>query len=440
MSFRRLPRLFRLDRRKLIDIIREVLPDLVGGPSRETGFAGGRTAALGRLAVIDPAAYGRSRNFLDGAVTGLSPWIRHGVLSLAEVRDHALARVARSEDAEKLVSELGWRDYWRRVHARLGDAIGRDLEPPAATHRSPRLDRIPQDVLSASTGMPCIDAFVHQLHETGWLHNHARMWLASWLVHVRGVRWQAGADWFLEHLLDGDPASNHLSWQWVAGTFSAKPYLFNRENLERYSRGAYCHTCPLLGRCDVEGSYEDLAAKLFHPATAAEARPSLQIKATPAWRVASPAPSAGPTLVWLTLDSASEFGPAAAAFAESPRIFAIDPAWLESERPAFKRLLFLFECLAEIPNLSVVLGDPGEAVAAEADSVGAGCVAVADTPCPRSRTHAEAIGRKVHVEVVPWPRFVDDRRVDDLTRFSRYWRKVEKSAMTPGGDRSGPPA
>ena len=440
MPIERLPPLHGLDRTSLVAVIRKSLPGLTGEPSRDGAFVGGTAAAAARLAAIDPAAYGRSRNFLDGAVTGLSPWIRHGVLSLAEVRDHALARVAHPEDAEKLVSELGWRDYWRRVHARLGDAISRDLEPPAATPRSPRLDRMPEDVLSASTGMPCIDAFVRQLHETGWLHNHARMWLASWLVHVRGVRWQAGADWFLEHLLDGDPASNHLSWQWVAGTFSAKPYLFNRENLERYSGGAHCRTCPLLGRCDVEGSYEDLAARLFHPATAAEVRPSLQIKATPAWRVTSPASSGGPTLVWLTLDSASESGPAAAAFAESPRIFAVDPAWLESERPTLKRVLFLFECLAEISNLSVVLGDPGEAVAAEAESVGAGRVAVADTPCPRSRTHAEAIGRRVHVEVVPWPRFVDDRRVDDLTRFSRYWRKVEKSAMTPGGDRSGPPA
>ncbi len=440
MPFRRLPSLLGLDRASLLALIRESLPHLPGEPSGDDGFVGGRRAASARLATIDPAAYGRSRNFLDGAVTKLSPWIRHGVLSLAEIRDRAMARVERPEDAEKLVSELGWRDYWRRVHARLGDAIGRDLEPPAATPRNPRLDRMPQDVLSASTGMPCVDAFVRQLHETGWLHNHARMWLASWLVHVRGVRWQAGADWFLEHLLDGDPASNHLSWQWVAGTFSAKPYLFNRENLERYSGAAHCRTCPLLGRCDVEGSYEDLAARLFHPATAAEARPSLKIKPTPVWQVASSAPSAGPALAWLTLDSASESGPAAAAFPQSPRIFVLDPAWLESERPTLKRVLFLFECLAEIPNLTVVLGDPGEAVAAEAESVGAGRVAVADTPCPRSRTHAEAIGRRVHVEVVPWPRFVDDRRVDDLTRFSRYWRKVEKSAMTPGGDRSVPPA
>ncbi len=438
MPFHRLPTPRGLDRQALVAMIRAALPDSPGDPSGDGGLVGGRSVAVARLATIDPAAYGRSRNFLDGAVTGLSPWIRHGVLSLAEVRDHALAQVGRPEDAEKLVSELGWRDYWRRVHARLGESISRDLEPPAARPRRPPIDRMPADVLSASTGMPCIDAFIRQLHETGWLHNHARMWLASWFVHVRGVRWQVGADWFLEHLLDGDPASNHLSWQWVAGTFSAKPYLFNRENLERYSAGAYCRTCPLLGRCDVEGSYEDLAAKLFDPTPAAEARPSLKIPAAPAWHVASPAPADAPPLVWLTLDSASDASPAATAFPDAPRLFVLDPAWLEAERPTLKRLVFLFECLAEIPNLSVVVGDPGEAVVAEAGSVGAGRVAVADTPCPLTRRQADRIGRNIHVEIVPWPRFCDDRRVDDLTRFSRYWRRVEKSAMTPGHGRAGP--
>ena len=98
---------------------------------------------------------------------------------------------------------------------------------------------------------------------TGWLHNHARMWMAAWLVHWRKVHWKAGADWFLEHLLDGDPASNHLSWQWVASTFSHKPYFFNRDNLERYSNGRFCKTCPSADHCPFEGSYDHLENKLF---------------------------------------------------------------------------------------------------------------------------------------------------------------------------------
>ena len=208
------------------------------------------------------------------------------------VRDAAVARVARLEQAEKLISELGWRDYWRQVHASLGDRIHADIEPPAAARRLPgSIDAVPADVLAANTGMACIDAFVRRLHDTGWLHNHERMWLASWLVHTRGVRWQAGADWFLEHLLDGDPASNHLSWQWIAGTFSAKPYLFNRENLETFTSGVHCRGCPLLGRCDVEAATDDLAAKLF--SSQPTPREPLRIRPAPPWRPGSGAQGAG---------------------------------------------------------------------------------------------------------------------------------------------------
>jgi deoxyribodipyrimidine photo-lyase len=227
----RLDQLLGLRGEALASRIAEVLPDVGAAPCppfSPPSLRGGRAAAVERLAGIEPLAYAQTRNHVAGAVTMLSPWIRHGVLSLAEVRDAALAKATRPEDALKLVSELGWRDYWRQVHDAIGDAILTDIEPPAATPRRQPVDRMPDDVLEARTGMACIDAFVRRLHDTGWLHNHERMWLASWLVHVRGVHWRAGADWFLRHLLDGDPASNHLSWQWIAGTFSAKPYLFNR--------------------------------------------------------------------------------------------------------------------------------------------------------------------------------------------------------------------
>ena len=381
-----------------------------------------------QLEAIDPLAYGRTRNHVDGAVTRLSPWIRHGVLSLAEVRDAALARVADPAQAAKLVSELGWRDYWRQVHLAVGDAIHDDLEPPAAPWRRPLLEAIPDDVREARTGMACIDAFVHRLHDTGWLHNHERMWFASWLVHVRGVHWRAGADWFLEHLLDGDPASNHLSWQWVAGTFSAKPYLFNRENLEAFTSGMHCRTCPVFGGCDVEGSYDDLTARLFAARDQPAARPPLRIR--PA---VSPPPSPAPRrpLVWLTLDSASSTSPAAAALPEAPRLFVLDPAWLRGERPSLKRLVFLCECLADVPGIEVFLGDPQAVVPARAAALGCDGVAVAETPCPRIRRTIDAIRGTQPVAVIPWPRFCDRSRVRDLGRFSRYWQQVSASALRP---------
>jgi len=439
-----------LDRQPLVEQLAAAFPDAACSESdgesdgeiaaaRDLAVRGGREAALAVLDRIDPEAYAHTRNHVAGAVTGLSPWIRHGVVSLAEVRDAALERVARPEQAEKLVSELAWREYWRQVQAALGAGIEADIEPPAAvSRRSSSGDALPADVRTASTGMRCIDAFVRRLHDTGWLHNHERMWLASWLVHVRGVRWQEGAAWFLRHLLDGDPASNHLSWQWVAGTFAAKPYIFNRENLETYTSGVHCRPgghatpCPLLGHCDVEGTYEELAARLFVDGGPPGPRPAPTIRPAASFGGSTAGPAPRP-LVWLTLDAAAETSPAAVAYPGQPRLFVIDPAWLAAERPTLKRLVFLFECLADVRELTVVVGDPRAEVPAAARRLGCGSVAVADTPCPRVRAAAAAIGADGPLEVVAWPPLCDRRRVTDLGRFSRFWNKVRGSALRPTG-------
>ena len=227
---------------------------------------GGRQAAEATLARVQPSRYAKSRNHLDGAVTGLSPYIRHGVLSLAEVRDAVFQAIRRREDGSKLINELGWRDFWQRMWLDLGDGIHEDQEAFKTGHDASSYAReLPDDVREGRTGLACMDGFRDDLVTNGWLHNHARMWMAAWLVHWRRVHWKAGADWFLEHLLDGDPASNHLSWQWVASTFSHKPYFFNRENLERYSSGRYCSSCPSANTCPFDGSYDQLENQLFTP-------------------------------------------------------------------------------------------------------------------------------------------------------------------------------
>ncbi len=252
------------NRDELIAYICEQFPAAVDQDNHISEIVGGRTAAEVALQKVDPNQYGRSRNFLSGKVTRLSPYIRYGVLSLAEVRDFALSKVQNQDDAEKLINELGWRDYWQRLYAAKGDAIWQDREDYktgyAADTYAPEL---PADVEQGTSGMACIDGFSQQLRETGYLHNHQRMWMAAYLIHWRHIRWQVGARWFLTHLLDGDPASNNLSWQWVASTFSHKPYFLNRENLEKYTNGAYCKGCPLYGKCDFEGSYEQIEQRLF---------------------------------------------------------------------------------------------------------------------------------------------------------------------------------
>ena len=194
-------------------------------------------AAQSRIKAVRPTAYARTRNALDGAVSGLSPYITHGFVSLKDV----LSGVASHQTIDvqgKFVFELGWRAFFRHVWQHRGNTILRSL------HEGPLPDcaysrELPTDIRQGCTGVPVIDEAVRTLYATGTLHNHARMWLASYVVHVRKVHWRAGADWLYGHLLDGDLASNHLSWQWVAGTGSAKPYLFNAENVARYAPASW---------------------------------------------------------------------------------------------------------------------------------------------------------------------------------------------------------
>ena len=252
------------NRDELIAYLREQFPNAAERDDHISETVGGRKAAEKLLKQVNPVDYAKTRNSLTGAVTRLSPYIRYGVLSLREVRDNVLEKVQDPNDASKLINELGWRDYWQRLYEKLGDRIWEDQEEYKTGYTpTDYADKLPADITVGTTGMVCIDNFSHELRKTGYLHNHIRMWLAAYIVHWQRIRWQAGAKWFLEHLLDGDPASNNMSWQWVASTFSHKPYFFNRENLERYSEGVYCRQCPLYGHCDFEGSYEELEQRLF---------------------------------------------------------------------------------------------------------------------------------------------------------------------------------
>lgn len=252
------------DRDELIAYIREQFPQAAQRDEQISETIGGRKAAVQVLQKINPVAYAKTRNLLTGAVTRLSPYIRYGVLSLREIKDYVLDQVENPQDASKLINELGWRDYWQRLYGKLGNDIWQDQEEYKTGYApSEYAPNLPSDIIEGSTRMLCIDSFSRELRSTGYLHNHIRMWLAAYTVHWRRIRWQAGAKWFLQHLLDGDPASNNMSWQWVASTFSHKPYFFNRENLERYTKGIYCQQCPLYGHCDFEGSYEELEQRLF---------------------------------------------------------------------------------------------------------------------------------------------------------------------------------
>ncbi len=221
-------------------------------------FAPTLAAARARIAAVRPAAYARTRNALDGAVSGLSPYITHGFVTLADVLAGVTSRQT-LDVQHKFVYELGWRAYFRHVWQHRGDGILQSLHEGLLPDDA-YTPELPVDIRQACTGVPVVDEAVRTLYATGMLHNHARMWLASYVVHVRKVHWRAGADWLYGHLLDGDLASNHLSWQWVAGTGSRKPYLFNADNVARYAPASW-HSPGSV----VDTSYEALDAMARRP-------------------------------------------------------------------------------------------------------------------------------------------------------------------------------
>lgn len=251
-----------LNKAGLAALAQNLSPHLNADDQQVSSISGGYEDATERLGWADPVAYAKTRNHLDGSVTQLSPFIRHGVLSLSHVRDVILEAVGNASDAEKMVQQLAWRDYWQRLYKAYGSQIWDDLEEyKTGFSAADYSEIIPEDILGAETGVAAIDHFIKELIDTGWIHNHARLYLASYVCHFRRIQWQAGARFFLSHLLDGDPASNNLSWQWVASTFSHKPYYFNLENLQRFC-GSDIDTSFRSNR-ELAGSYEDLHLRLF---------------------------------------------------------------------------------------------------------------------------------------------------------------------------------
>ena len=425
------------NRESLSAILRSLLPYLVA-ESTISPTRGGRAAALELLAKIKPEAYERSRNYLSGDVTRLSAYLRHGVLTLAEVRDYALAQVADPARAGKLVNEFAWRDYWQRLYVELGEGIWQDREPyKTGFTTDDYANELPQDVSEGTTTLTCMDSFSGDLRATGYLHNHARLWFASYIVHWRRTRWQAGARWFLEHLIDGDPASNNLSWQWVASTFASQPYIFNRENLQRYTDDAYCSRCPhaTAGTCPFDQDYESLEQTLFPQLHRRTDNTMVPTPPAPYVKPASKAPRPavqGKPLLWHHTESLNPAAPQVVAHGNASAAFVWDTGWLIPNRISLKRVQFIAESLLEMPGtIDVRVGEPAEQLLAAAQSAGADYILAQRTPDPRLNAAADQVSRTLPVVWYDPPPFVESSRGFDLKRFSRYWKRAQHAAMQP---------
>lgn len=202
-----------------------------------------RDDALARWAAFRPLVkeYAARRNrveFRHGDVSQLSAALRHRLLTEDEVIRDTLANCS-FEAAEKWLQEVCWRRYWKGWL---------ELRPQVWTSWRRRVrelrETLPREVFekadavaAGESGVACMDDISRELIETGYLHNHARMWWASFWIHAERLPWELGADFFFRHLLDADPASNTFSWRWVAGLQTpGKTYSVRLSNLEKYAR------------------------------------------------------------------------------------------------------------------------------------------------------------------------------------------------------------
>jgi deoxyribodipyrimidine photo-lyase len=210
-----------------------------------------RRAGLQRLQDFLPGAgtrYARSRNFDLGPgrhanVSMLSPYLRHRLVVESEVLQTVLQHHSAGA-AEKFIQEVFWRAYFKgwlerrpsvwTDYRQSVDVLLRSLD------EDPDLARRYAEAIDGNTGIDCFDAWAQELVSRGYLHNHTRMWFASIWAFTLGLPWQLGADFFLRHLIDGDPASNTLSWRWVCGLHTrGKTYLARASNIARFTHDRF---------------------------------------------------------------------------------------------------------------------------------------------------------------------------------------------------------
>lgn len=195
------------------------------------GFPTSYDEILQRVRAVKPRTYGKTRNFINGAVTYLSPYISRGIISTKFVLSEVLNSGFKPAEIEKFIQELAWRDYWQQVWIAKGNAINHDVK-----HEQKKVSntQIPQAIVDANTGIDAIDSAIREFYKTGYLHNHLRMYIAAIACNMGQSHWKTPAQWMYYHLLDADWASNALSWQWVAGANANKKYVANQDNINKY--------------------------------------------------------------------------------------------------------------------------------------------------------------------------------------------------------------
>lgn len=368
------------------------------------------------LAAIDVKRYGKTRNYVSGSVTELGPYVSRGVISTRAIWAYLLGRGHSFEEMFGFVQQLAWRDFFQRVWQGLGDGINEDIrrEQEGVIHRL-----FPAAIAAGNTGIEGIDTGISRLKDTGYMHNHLRMYTAFLTANLAGAHWRLPAQWMYAHLLDGDWGSNALSWQWVSGTFSNKKYIANQENINRYTqtnqRGTY-----------LDGDYESLAIApvpdvLKKPFTVEEVLPFADCDADalrlavakfglPMWALDNPI--MGDRLV---IHNYYQLDPQFQSALPGTRLLLLEPSVFARYPIASHCVDFMLALATEIPNVQVFVGEFDELVGA-LEPFGHVEIVYQEHPLNRHYWGTEIPRDWLAPEVE-----------GSFSSFFSYWKKVEKS-------------
>jgi deoxyribodipyrimidine photo-lyase len=318
--------------------------DLFPRPENKVSFPTNYDSIIERINKINPTQYGKTRNFIDGAVTYLSPYISRGVISVKQVQDSVLAKGYPPAAIEKFLQELAWREYFQRVWQAKGDALFQDIKHPQTDvlHH-----QMVEAIVNAKTGISAIDQLILEFYESGYLHNHVRMYVANIACNIGKAHWSAPAQWMYYHLLDGDLASNTCSWQWVAGAFSSKKYYCNQENINRYAHSNQINTF-------LDNNIENL------PSTSI---PSV-LKPTLELRLKTHLPNAlkpslnlsKPTLIY----NSYNLDPLWRKDEDVNRVLLLEPSHFQKFPVDEKVIAFILNLSRNVPNIQLIIGEVSE--------------------------------------------------------------------------------
>ena len=371
---------------------------------RSDRFVGTQAAADAAFAAFDLTGYARRRNEVlpreRRGASGLSPWIRHGHLTLPWVWS---ALDGPAADLGKFRDELRWQEYGRHLYARLGRGTAEPLR--RAPSSAPDGDAEPWD-----RSMSCVGANLDELERDGWMVNQTRMWLASqWSVR-HGADWHEGEQYFFTHLLDGSRAANRLGWQWTIGSGTAKVYGFSQSQVRRRAP-ELCDACGHQHSCPIRDWPDDPTLVAVEADPHLRSDPDVERTAGPEQAEIRSTPEA----VWLTAESLGDDDPALAAHPGLPVVFVFDQPLLQALRLSSKRLVFLADRLAELGTqreLEVHLGHPVHVLDGRP-------LATTFAPVPGWRRRARSLNL---AEVHPWP-WLERPGSGSLASFSAWSKR-----------------